>query len=76
MDERIIDSFIKRGIYANQREVISAALRALVKEQKSRESSQRTALYSDSTYLLQAAEPGLGNIHAPVGPLGRKSKVR
>jgi Arc/MetJ-type ribon-helix-helix transcriptional regulator len=52
MDERIINSFLERNIYDNQREVISAALRALVREQKMKEASEMPA-YSDETYAQQ-----------------------
>ncbi len=54
MDEKIIASFIERKIYANQREVISSALRALVKEQKMKEAAERqNPEYTDATYGAQ-----------------------
>lgn len=41
IEERIIEAFIEREIYKNREEVISEALKLLVKEQKKKEASER-----------------------------------
>jgi len=74
MDERIINSFLERNIYDNQREVISAALRALVREQKMKEASE-TPVYSDETYAQQLTSE-TGAQDATVGNLSSKATVR
>jgi Arc/MetJ-type ribon-helix-helix transcriptional regulator len=58
MDEKIILSFIERGIYKSQKDVLSAALRALVKEQKFKEASiqSQEAPYTESTYEMQLGQ--------------------
>lgn len=54
MDEKIVSSFIDRKIFSNQREVITAALKALVREQKAKEAKKRgTPSFSDETYEMQ-----------------------
>jgi Arc/MetJ-type ribon-helix-helix transcriptional regulator len=77
MEARIVDSFVSRGIFTNQREVISAALRALVREQKAQEASQRNndPSYQDSTYEAQLESPA-ENKNASVGRVGRSSTAR
>ena len=72
MDEKIISSFVDRKIFSNQREVITAALRALVREQKAKEASEREAqAFSDETYKtqlnteLEKENASVGNTHCP-----------
>lgn len=77
LDQRIIASFIDRGIFATQKEVISAGLRALVREQKAQEALARggNPPYEDSTYLEQlntTVEPE----NASMGHLDRQSTAR
>lgn len=68
MDEKIIDSFIDRKIFTNQKEVVSAALRALVREQKAREALERgEQRYTDEFYSSQLdsereANESMGNL--------------
>lgn len=78
MDERIISSFIDRNIYSNQKEVISAALRALVREQKMKEASEREGQqFSDETYSAQLnTESNKGTESAAVGNSLRASAAR
>jgi Arc/MetJ-type ribon-helix-helix transcriptional regulator len=55
MDEGIIESFLSRKIYSSQKEVISEALKALVREQKQKETAaaQEDSQYGDETYSQQ-----------------------
>lgn len=75
IDEKIISSFLDRKIFSNQREVITAALRALVREQKMKEASERDQTFSDESYKAQLQnEEESGN--APVGNMHRSAAVR
>ncbi len=67
-DEKLIAGFIERGIYKNQKEVISAALRLLAEHHMQLESTQA---YTDETYQQQ-----LGDANAAVGNLARQTAVR
>ncbi|MEN0059125.1 MAG: hypothetical protein AAGB31_09855 [Bdellovibrio sp.] len=55
MDERIIQAFIERGLFKNQNEVVSAALKALVREQRQTDSERQNqeSLSGQSTYDMQ-----------------------
>lgn len=83
MDDRIITSFVSRGIYASKKDVITAALKALVKEQMQKEAADRGSdqTYSDETYSNQIgakdshAEKELKK-NAPMGHLGRRTGTR
>ena len=76
MDEKIISSFVDRKIFSNQREVITAALRALVREQKAKEASEREAqAFSDETYETQLNSE-LEKENASVGNTHRSAAVR
>jgi Arc/MetJ-type ribon-helix-helix transcriptional regulator len=75
IDERIIESFVTRGIYTSQREVLHNALRALVKEQMTKE-GPRTQLYSDDTYAIQFDSPAGESEDASMGNLVRQSATR
>ncbi len=78
MDERIVESFVSRGIYPSQKIVIHEALKSLVREQKRKEAAEcgRQADYSESTYSAQLSSLETEQSHAPVGHLARKTKVR
>jgi Arc/MetJ-type ribon-helix-helix transcriptional regulator len=78
VDERIIESFISRGIYSSQKEVIHEALRALVKEQKRKEADQQNSEeYSESTYTTQLTSlEESKKPHASMGHMARKTAVR
>lgn len=58
MDERIIQAFLERGIYKNQNEVVSAALRALVKEQRRIDADRQNveSLADQTTFEMQLEE--------------------
>ena len=76
MDERIISSFLERKIFPNQREVITAALRALVREQKMKEAAERNEqTFSDETYSDQLSAE-VENENATVGYTHRPSAAR
>jgi Arc/MetJ-type ribon-helix-helix transcriptional regulator len=76
MDEKIISSFVDRKIFSSQREVITAALRALVREQKTKEASEREAqAFSDETYKTQLSTE-LENENASVGNTRRSAALR
>jgi Arc/MetJ-type ribon-helix-helix transcriptional regulator len=76
IDEKIISSFVDRKIFSNQREVITAALRALVREQKAKEASEREAqAFSDETYKTQL-NTELEKENASVGNTHRSAAVR
>ena len=76
MDEKIISSFVDRKIFSNQREVITAALRALVREQKAKEASEREAqAFSDETYKTQL-NTELEKENASVGNTHRSAAIR
>nr|BFD69051.1 hypothetical protein HAGR004_40730 [Bdellovibrio sp. HAGR004]BFD69116.1 hypothetical protein HAGR004_41380 [Bdellovibrio sp. HAGR004] len=55
MDEKIIQAFIERGLFKNQNEVVSAALRALVREQRQMDSERQNeeSLADQTTYDMQ-----------------------
>lgn len=55
MDERIIQAFIERGLFKNQNEVVSAALKALVREQRQKDSERQNeeSLADQTTYEMQ-----------------------
>ena len=75
MDEKIIDSFLDRKIFSNQKEVVSAALRALVREQKVKEALERgDQNYSDEAYSSQI--DGKKDSNVSVGNLVRPSATR
>jgi Arc/MetJ-type ribon-helix-helix transcriptional regulator len=76
MDERIIRSFVDRGIYSSSKDVISAALKALVREQRGKEAVQRQQTFSDDTYRQQLEEESEGSRHASLGHMGRRAKAR
>lgn len=78
MDERIISSFLERKIFPSQREVISAALRALVREQKMKEAAAREGkqTFSDGTYLAQLNINAREEHATAVGHTGRSSTAR
>jgi len=44
MNKKYIQSFIDRGIYTNEEEVITAALKALIKQQIKKEAEKRMSL--------------------------------
>jgi Arc/MetJ-type ribon-helix-helix transcriptional regulator len=76
MDEKIISSFVDRKIFPNQREVITAALRALVREQKIKEAHEReNQAFSDETYKAQL-NTEVENENASVGNTRRSAAVR
>jgi len=76
MDEKIISSFVDRKIFSNQREVITAALRALVREQKIKEATEREdQTFSDETYQEQL-NTEVENENASVGNTRRSAAVR
>lgn len=76
MDEKIISSFVDRKIFSNQREVITAALRALVREQKAKEALEREAqAFSDETYKTQL-NTELEKENASVGNTHRSAAIR
>ena len=77
MDAKIISSFLERKIFSNQREVITAALRALVREQKMKEAVEREnkQTFSDETYLTQL-KTEVGNENAEMGYSSRSAKTR
>ena len=77
MDQRIIDSFIEREIFSNQREVITAALKALVREQKNKEAVVREDKqeFSDEIYSSQLTTEAESE-NAPVGNTRRSSATR
>lgn len=52
-EEKIIQGFIERGIFKNQKEVISAALRLLAEHQMELESINQVLTYTDQTYSAQ-----------------------
>lgn len=72
IDERIIESFITRKIYASQKEVLHQALKALVREQQMKEAE---TLYTDDTYRLQIQLPE-EDTDASMGYLSRQAAVR
>lgn len=55
MDEKIIQAFIERGLFKNQNEVVSAALRALVREQRQMDAERQNeeSLADQATYDMQ-----------------------
>jgi Arc/MetJ-type ribon-helix-helix transcriptional regulator len=55
MDERIIQAFLERGFFKNQNEVVSAALKALVREQRQADSEMQNeeSLADQATYEMQ-----------------------
>ncbi len=55
MDERIIQAFLERGLFKNQNEVVSAALKALVREQRQADSERQNveSLADHTTYEMQ-----------------------
>jgi Arc/MetJ-type ribon-helix-helix transcriptional regulator len=76
MDEKIISSFVDRKIFSNQREVITAALRALVREQKTKEAAEREGqAFSDETYQAQL-NIEVEKENASVGNTHRSAAVR
>jgi Arc/MetJ-type ribon-helix-helix transcriptional regulator len=76
MDEKIISSFVDRKIFSNQREVITAALRALVREQKIKEATEReNQTFSNETYQAQL-NTEVENENASVGNTRRSAAVR
>lgn len=77
MDERIIESFISRNVYSNQREVISAALRALVREQKIKDAMKRKSNqeFTDETYISQIQNE-VEKENASVGNTHRSTTIR
>ncbi len=54
-DEKIIDSFIERGFYKTKSELISAALWALVREQRQKDAERQNleSTSDDSVYNSQ-----------------------
>jgi len=78
MDDRIIKSFIDRGIFSKPGEVVSAALRALIREQKAKEAAERKRAYSDSTYSaqLETEHEDMEPRDASMGRMGRSAKAR
>jgi len=76
MDEKIMASFIERNIYSSSKEVISAALRALVREQKQKEAQERESqAFLDETYALQFDDQE-GKENETMGNLVRQTAVR
>ena len=70
-DEKLISSFIERGLYRNQKDVISAAIRLLAEHHMELEATVASA-YTDNTYAQQLEE--LPN--ETMGNLARKTAVR
>jgi Arc/MetJ-type ribon-helix-helix transcriptional regulator len=71
-DEKLIASFIERGLYKNQKEVVSAALRLLAEHQMEVEAAANATTYTDDTYAQQLEESS----NAAVGNLARQTAVR
>jgi Arc/MetJ-type ribon-helix-helix transcriptional regulator len=78
MDERMIEAFLKRGIYSSYKDVIHHALKALVRQQQMKESAQEPnePIYSEDTYLSQLKTDEADKNHAAMGNLARKTAVR
>lgn len=70
-DEKLIAGFIERGLYKNQKEVVSAALRLLAERHMELEAKE-TSGYTDETYEQQLRSGD----NAAVGHLARKTAVR
>ena len=78
MDDRIIASFVSRKIYASSKDVIHAALKALLREQMQRESAERMngPSFSDETYSMQLEAEKGSKRNASMGYMGRKTGSR
>ena len=70
-DEKLIAGFIERGLFKNQKEVVSAALRLLAEHQMELESKLATN-YADETYSQQLED----HDNEAVGNLVRKTATR
>ena len=73
IDEKIIESFVVRKIYASQKEVLHHALKALVREQQTKEAAEP---YSNETYAIQLGITSEENFDESMGYLGRQPAVR
>lgn len=70
-DEKLIAGFIERGLFKNQKEVVSAALRLLAEHQMEVE-AKTASDYTDETYEQQLRDGD----NAAVGHMVRKTAVR
>jgi Arc/MetJ-type ribon-helix-helix transcriptional regulator len=73
-EEKVVQGFIDRGIFKNQKEVITAAIRLLA-EHHIALSSKDDVQFTDDTYLNQLASGG-EEINAAVGHMVSRSKAR
>lgn len=81
MNDRIINVFLEKNLYKNKEEVISKALKLLVKEQIKNEQSENKQKFNDETYLLQLNNkfkkdviycPKCGKIHIDEGEWSKR----
>ena len=73
-DEKVIQGFIDRGIYRNQKEVLTAAIRLLAEHHLSLSAKDDVA-FTDDAYLNQLTVEGEHD-DAAMGHLVSRSKVR